>query len=75
MPKAAPDLSEFDAIAPAKLGCWFSRLTEDQQAKVTAAKAAGHSNPTIAKVVTSWGVESTRSPVANHFAGACGCAK
>ena len=72
---SAIDLSEFDSVAPGRLKCWASQLSDEQLAKVTAARAAGHSYPTISKVVTGWGVKVSSSAVANHANGDCLCPK
>lgn len=67
-------LDEFAAVAkPNRRGCWFSRLTSEQQEKVTAAHEAGYSARTIARVVTSWGVRISNSPVGEHFRHGCSC--
>jgi len=63
----AVDLSEFEAQSPKTSRCWFKSLSEDQRAKVTAAREAGYGAPTIAKVVSGWGIPITKSPVLNHF--------
>lgn len=74
MPKAAAavDLAEFEAKNPAAR-CWYRRLTDDQRAKVDAAREAGYSGNTIAKVVTDWGIKITCSPVYNHYSSDHGC--
>lgn len=73
MPKAPVDLAEFAALATPHR-CWFTRLDEEQKAKVNAAKEAGYSSRVIAEVVNSWGVKTSRSPIQNHFSSdhACG---
>lgn len=67
MPQSLPDLSEFEAKSPVKNRCWYSRLDAEQRAKADAAKAAGYSTGTIARVVTDWGVKITGSPISNHY--------
>ena len=72
--KKGIDLSEFEAVAP-RIGvqCWGSKLTEDQRAKVEAARADGFSYKTIAAVVTKWGVSTSPSAVPNHLNHDCKC--
>ena len=69
------DLSEFDAIAPPRvIGCWYARLTPEQQQKVTDARTAGHVYPTIAKVVSGWlGSNISDRRLSEHFTGSCPC--
>ena len=75
MPKStAPDLSEFEALAPAaRCGCWFRRISEDQRSKVVAAHEGGYSAPTIAQVVKGWGTPVSATAVRSHFNGDCRC--
>ena len=79
MPKPTPDLSEFEAIGPPNHHggkCWFTRLTEDQQAKVNAAHAAGYNYKQIQTVVNSqWGIDVGSKTIGTHLTGACSCAK
>lgn len=67
------DLSEFEAAGPRRKKCWFSLLDDAQQAKVVAAKEAGYSATTIAKVVTGWGARVGKSQIGAHFRGECFC--
>ena len=67
-------LDEFESAGPLKPArCWFARLTAEQQEKVAAAHEAGYSQPTIARVVNSWGVAVSRSRVGEHLRGSCSC--
>lgn len=74
MTKAAVDLSEFEAASPTKLVCFFTRLDETQREKVTAAKEAGYSYPTISKVMATWGIKVGSSTIGRHYQGGCACA-
>lgn len=69
----AIDLDEFEAKAPIKNRCWHSRLSDDQRGKVDAAKGAGYSGPTIAKVVTDWGVKISGSSINAHYSDGHNC--
>lgn len=72
---AVPDMSEFDAVAPARgVACWFSKLDGDQKAKVRQAKMTGYSGETIAKVVRAWGVYVRGNSVLTHFREHTDCA-
>ena len=73
MTEVAIDLSEFDAAAPSRSTCWHRKLSEEQQAKVDAAHAAGYGRKTIAKVVSDWGVKISSSPVGNHYSAGHEC--
>ena len=67
-------LDEFEAVGkPKGAGCWFQRLTAEQQEKVTAAHEAGYSFPTITRVVNGWGIEIGRSRLGDHFRKGCSC--
>ena len=68
------DLSEFEALVPPKRSsCWFTKLSEEQQTKVLAAREAGHTFVLIAKVVTGWGVPICDTRVRTHLSGGCSC--
>lgn len=69
------DLSRFERRAKPKLiRCWFGKLTPEQQAEVLAAKAAKHTQETIALVVEEdFKVHCGESSVSNHFTGKCSC--
>lgn len=78
MSKPAPDLSEFEALGGPfrrNMGCWFTRLTEEQQAKVVAAQAAGYNYKQINTVMVKWGVEIGTKTIGDHFRGDCSCGK
>ena len=76
MPKPAPDLSEFEALGKPRrrnMGCWFLRLSPEQQAKVIAAQEKGYNYTQISNVVTSWGVEIGSTALGDHFRKSCAC--
>jgi hypothetical protein len=73
-PPPTVDLSEFEAAAPVAKRCWFSLLEPDQQAKVVAARRAGHVQKTICTVLGDWGAHvPARTAWTNHFSGNCQC--
>ncbi len=74
--KAAPDLSEFEAIAP-KLGreCWAASLTPEQKEKIERARENGYSYLTISRVINGWGHKTSASATAAHLRGECRCVK
>lgn len=69
------DLSEFAATGevPNPTSCWFKRLSDEQQAKVGAAREAGYPYRTIALVLATWGFKVNRRTIGDHFTGGCSC--
>lgn len=73
------DLSEFTDIGPPNQRggrCWWLRLSEEQQAKVIAAQAAGYNYTQISRVMSSrWGIEVGSKTVGTHLRLDCSCGK
>ena len=71
----AVELDEFEEFGKrANTGCWFQKISSEQQRKVMAAHEAGYSQRAISKVLTEkWEKPTSRSRVGAHFAGECHC--
>jgi len=54
-------------------GCWFQRLSPEQQLEVVAANERGVSSTEIAWVLKKWGEGAASSSLALHFRGGCAC--
>lgn len=78
MGKSTPapiDMSMFERrVPPKRVYCWFGKLKPAQQEAVDAARGAGHTQKTIAAVVSEdFGVKIVDTAISNHYTGKCTC--